>query len=211
METPEFDIADAFAKTDRAEGLGARLGKRPPRQPRPERPEAPEQPETAPQEPAQGPPAAEVAPDPGPASDAPARPVKRPAARKSDARTSGRLIIALPIGLRDRARAHSTSRGETYLDVILAAVQDVHPRLSQLIEKRHQGETEAPTSGGLFEHQPRRKRATEATAQVTIRGLTPHDRGVLEDLVTTSGAANLTELITVALDEHLPQRPRSLR
>lgn len=206
---PEFEIADAFKRTDRSAGLTGRLSDRPPRR-RAEAPPAPPEAEKAPQTPAQ--PVNE--PEPTPPAEKPQQPAprgrRRNSPRKPAADSDGRLVVALPIALRDRARAHASSRGETYLDVALAAVQDVHERLPQLVAARHAELTPPAPSGGLFEHQPRRK-VTEATTQVTIRGLTGHDRAVLEELVDTVGAANLTELLTVALDAHLPQRPRSLR
>lgn len=207
MMNPEFDVADAFKRPDRSAGLAGRLGTRRPT-PRPERPQ---EPADAPPQPDRGQDTATPAQAPQEPITAPREPVRRrPSPRKAGEGSDGRLVVALPVALRDRARAQASSRGETYLDVTLAAVQDTHPRLAELIAAAHTAPDEAP-AGGLFEHRPRRRKVAEATVQVTIRGLSAHDRGVLEDLVDQTGAANLTELLTVALDEYLPQRPRALR
>lgn len=208
MDAPEFEIADAFKKTERSAGLTGRLGTRVPRS-RPEVVPAPVEPVDAPQTPEEPADAPEPTTEPETPQTA-SKAQRRNSPRKAGAGSDGRLVVALPIALRDRARAQASSRGETYLDVALSAVQEVHAQLPQLVADRHSEAAPPATAGGLFEHQPRRK-TSEATAQVTIRGLTQHDRRVLEDLVDTVGAANLTELLTVALDAHLPQRPRSLR
>lgn len=137
-------------------------------------------------------------------------PVRRRRAPRAAAPTSdGRLVVALPVGLRDRAKAVAATRGETYAEVVLRAIQETHPRLGDLVASHRGGD--GPAIGSLFEHRAKPKRVAEATVQVTIRGLSQHDRGVLDRLVDEVGAANLTELVTVALDEHLPARPRAMR
>lgn len=136
-------------------------------------------------------------------------PRRRRAPRAAGPESDGRLVVALPIALRDRARAVAASHGETYAEVVLRAIQETHTRLPELVAKHHGGD--GPTIGSLFEHRAKPKRVVEATAQVTIRGLSSHDRSVLDQLVDDVGAANLTELVTVALDEHLPARPRAMR
>lgn len=138
---------------------------------------------------------------------APAR--RRRAPRVAAPTSDGRLVVALPVALRDRAKAVAATRGETYAEVVLRAIQETHPRLGDLVSSRRGDE--GPAIGSLFEHRAKPKRVAEATVQVTIRGLSQHDRGVLDRLVDEVGAANLTELVTVALDEHLPARPRAMR
>lgn len=207
----EFNVADAFKKPDRSAALAGRLAARPQRTaPRPvAHQEAADSPPTTPaveEESTQATTEAQMT------VTAPQKARRRPSPRKTGQDSDGRLVISLPIALRDRARAHAASRRETYLDVALAAVQDTHERLPQLVAARHSDDTASnASSGSLFEHRPRPRRTPEATAQVTIRGLSTHDRAVLEQLVDDVGAANITELLTVALDEHLPQRPRALR
>lgn len=139
-----------------------------------------------------------------------ARPRPRRAPRTPGPASDGRLVLALPVPLRDRARTVAAGRGETYADVVLRAVQHTHARLPDLIEDRRHHDAGA-TIGPLFEHRTHRRRTTEATAQVTIRGLSAHDRAVLDRLVDDVGAANLTELVTVALEADLPTRPRAMR
>ena len=218
MDAAEFDVADAFKKPDRSAGLAGRLATRRPQRPTqhaeareapPQSQEPTESPETAPQGSEPTPTVAE----PQEATAAPQKTRRRPSPRKAGQGSDGRLVVSLPVALRDRARAHAGSRGETYLDVALAAVQETHSRLPQLLAARHghDEDSTATAAGSLFEHRPRPRKTPEATAQVTIRGLSVHDRAVLEQLVDDVGAANLTELLTVALDEHLPQRPRALR
>lgn len=186
MDTPEFDVADSFKKPDRAASLSGKLRARPAR--RRSEPAAATQPETTLTAAAE--------------SRASRR---RPSPRTAGSGSDRRLVIALPAALRDRARAHAASRAETYQDVVLAAVEAVHDQLPQLLDA-HRLEAIPATSEpeGLFDHQPRQHKEPAATVQVTIRGLSHHDRGVLEDLVESTGAANLTEMITVALDAHLP-------
>lgn len=199
MTPPEFDVADSFKKKpDRSASLSGKLGARPARRrpepagKQPSEPEAPARTET---------------PRTSSATAEPRAPRRR---RGSSSRTANsgsdrRLVVALPAALRDRARAYAASRAETYLDVLLAAVEAVHDQLPQLLDTHRLDAiptTDEP--GGLFDHQPRQHKEPTATVQVTFRGLSAHDRGVLEDLVESTGAANLTEMITVALDEHLP-------
>lgn len=198
MDAPEFDVADAFQKPDRAASLSGKLGARPARRrpdpaaDQPSEPPAPTQYEAS---------TTSTAAE----QERALRGRRVPSPRTAGSGSDRRLVIALPATLRDRARAHAASKGETYLDVVLAAVEEVHDQLPQLLDK-HRQDAIPPTieSTGLFEHQPRQPKEPTATVQVTIRGLSHHDRKVLEDLVETTGAANLTEMITVSLDEHLP-------
>lgn len=215
MDTPEIDLS-AMARPDRSAGLGGRLA---PRRPAPPAP-APQTPPPA-QEPASESPAAppastdqDTTPSPAPAAASTAGrgsgDLRRRSPRAAGPDSDGRLVIAIPPGLRDRARAAAASRGLTYADIALEAVEAVHDQLPELVERHRQPDPE--TRGrGLFEHRPRQRRASEATVQITIRGLNAHDRGVLDQLVEGSGAHTLTELLTVALDAHLPVRPRSMR
>lgn len=197
MDTPEFNVADSFKKPDRAASLSGKLRARPARaRPEPAGDQPPEPPAPTRPETTRTPPAAE-----------PRAPRHRrgPSPRTASSGSDRRLVIALPATLRDRARAHAASRAETYLDVVLAAIQEVHDQLPRLLDEHRLDAiptTNEPT--GLFDHQPRQHKEPTATVQVTIRGLSHHDRGVLEDLVESTGAANLTEMITVALDDHLP-------
>lgn len=193
-----------------------------PAQPSPAPQQAPEptaEPESAktPETPRETP---EQAPEPNEAATEPAGravatggeatpPRRRRAPRAPGPASDGRLVVALPVTLRDRARAVAASHGETYAEVVLRAIQETHSRLPGLITA-HRG-TAGPAIGDLFEHRAKPKRVVEATAQVTIRGLSAHDRGVLDQLVDDVGAANLTELVTIALDENLPARPRAMR
>lgn len=209
-QSPEYNVADAFARPSRTQDLSSRLRKRSPAPAAEDPPEA-TRPAAARPDPSHEPPAEAPAPRQTPA----AAPARRRSPRTAGPGSDGRLVVALPIPLRDRARAHASGRGETYLDVVLAAVQATHPQLPAALERHRAAAAPAEQTGGeaggLFEHRPRPRRATEPTTQVTVRGLSAHDRGVLEQLVDDLGATSLTELITVALDEHLPQRPRSLR
>lgn len=198
MTAPEFDVADSFKKKpDRAASLSGRLGARPARRrpepagKQPSEPEAPVRTET-----------------PRTSATAEPRAPRRRRGYSSRTANSGsdrRLVVALPVALRDRARAYAASRAETYQDVVLAAVEAVHDQLPQLLDA-HRVEAVPATSEakGLFDHQPRQPKEPAAKVQVTIRGLSHHDRRVLEDLVESTGAANLTEMITVALEAHLP-------
>lgn len=189
MDAPEYDVADAFKKPDRAAGLAGRLNARPARR----------RPDPTPDPPSSQPAESAISAAAG------QRLAPRPSPRTAGSGSDRRLVLALPIELRNRARAHASSRGETYLDVVLTAVQEVHDQLPQLLDTHRQEDIPPSTgSGGLFEHQPQHRKAPKAAVQITIRGLSHHDRGVLEDLVESTGAANLTEMITVALEEHLP-------
>lgn len=126
---------------------------------------------------------------------------RRRAPRTPGADSDGRLVVALPVALRDRARKAAAEQDETYAEIVLRSIEETHEQLSDLVAA-HRGD--GRSVGSLFEHRAKPKRMTEGTVQVTVRGLSPRDRGVLDELVDEVGAANLTELITVALDAHLP-------
>lgn len=176
------DLAASFAPPDRAAGL-RKLPQRPAR--------------------------------PGPPAESPAQtqtvrpPASSTPARKPQASSSDRLLIALPQSLRDRLRAVAQTRQVTYRDLILDAIEATIDELPQLIAAH---DTTTTVNTGLFERTTHRRPASpEGTAQVTIRGLNPQNRDVLAQLVIDTGAASLTELIATALDKHLPERPRALR
>lgn len=126
---------------------------------------------------------------------------RRRAPRTPGADSDGRLVVALPVALRDRARKAAAAQDETYAEIVLRSIEETHEQLPDLVAA-HRGDGRAV--GSLFEHRAKPRRITEGTVQVTVRGLSPRDRGVLDELVDEVGAANLTELITVALDAHLP-------
>lgn len=177
------DLAAAFTKPDRAAGL----------QPPNTRP----RPKAAPTQPAAS--AAAAAP-------AIARP--ETTTRAGTHGTAGRAIILVSVQLRDRLRAVATSKGKTYRDLILDAVEATVDDLPELITK-HTGTKTVNT--GLFERTVTTTTPSEGKVQVTIRGLTPQHRQVLTDLVQQTGAPSLTALLVAALEAHLPERPRSLR
>lgn len=198
MSAPEFDVADSFKKQpDRSASLSGRLAERPARR----------RPQPAGKQPSKAEAPARTETPRTSATAQPRAPRRRrgPSSRTANSGSDRRLVIALPVALRDRARAHAASRAETYQDVVLAAIEAVHDQLPQLLDA-HRLEAVPATSEtkGLFDHQPRQRKEPAATVQVTIRGLSHHDRRVLEDLVESTGAANLTEMITVALEEYLP-------
>lgn len=184
--TSHDDLSTAFAAPNRAAGL----------RPLPAR-DTTKSPAAAPAEQAQT-----VRP---PAASQPA--TTRRAPRRTS--TGDRLLIALPLSLRDRLRAVAQTRQVTYRDLVLDAIEATVDELPSLLTPQ----ASETVHTGLFERAATRKTkpATEGTAQVTIRGLTPQNRDVLAQLVTDTGATSLTQLITTALDKHLPERPRALR
>ena len=188
MNAREFDLS-AMRRPDRTAGVALPPRPRPVTQPSNE-PEA----------------ARQVSETPAPQAAAPTR---RRSPRTASADSDGRLVIALPIPLRDRARAYAASHGYTYADVCLEAIETHHEHLSDLVDALRATSSGAET-GVLFERRPT-ARATTPTTQVTIRGISAHDRKVLDSLVDQAGARTLTELLLAVLDEHLPHRPRALR
>lgn len=169
------DLADAFAKPNRAAGL------QPP------------------------PPRATTPITTTPVAETPPPPTR---ARTAPAANNGRAIIQVSVALRDRLRAVATTKNKTYRDVIFDAVEATIDDLPDLLEHHSQ----ATTNTELFERASTRPHTTtEGRVQVTIRGLTPQNRAVLNDLVQRTHAPSMTALLTAALEAHLPERPRALR
>ena len=143
MNAREFDLS-AMRRPDRTAGVALPPRPRPVTQPSNE-PEA----------------ARQVSETPAPQAAAPTR---RRSPRTASADSDGRLVIALPIPLRDRARAYAASHGYTYADVCLEAIETHHEHLSDLVDALRATSSGAET-GVLFERRPT-ARATTPTAHV---------------------------------------------
>lgn len=120
-----------------------------------------------------------------------------------------RVLIMVTAHLRDRLKAVAASKNKTYQDLVFDAVEATVDDLPDLMVHRT---GQGTTNTGLFNRATTRPHTSaEGKVQVTIRGVTPQNRAVLDGLVQSTGAPSLTALITAALEAHLPERPRSLR
>lgn len=110
------------------------------------------------------------------------------------------VIVYLPASLRDRLRAQASSRGATFTDLALEAVDATHGRLDQLL-----ADTRRPTRpGSLFAAPPprRRLRHSEPQVQVSLR-LTRSNLDVLDRLTREHTAPSRSALVSAALGAHL--------
>lgn len=139
-------------------------------------------------------------------SSPPAAPKPRKAAKKATAAATrpaageGRLVLWTPEAIRARMQTEQRTSGKRYLDQVLDAIEATYEQLPDLIaasgEKAH-------VQGSIFErvvetdHHDRR-------VQLTIRGVLDSQLDVIDQLVTSSGAASRSALVNAALDANLP-------
>lgn len=187
---PPQDLSTALGRPDRAAGLRLPAKKAPAPAPDPDTgQERQESPGT--QAPAHAPaPAAAGAPHPAPGQH------------------RAILVLWTPESIRARMRAVRATKETPFIDIVLDAIEATVDQLPDLVVKQAQPQT---VHGRLFDRVQAAAGQPETKVQVTIRGALPSHLAVIDDLVKTTGAPNRSALITLALDQALPARPRAQR
>lgn len=126
------------------------------------------------------------------------RPAK-PATPTGDAVVPRLVILQLPNGIADQMRDHARSRGVTYKELSLDAVEATADKLPDLLAAARP----QARGTGLFagEHVAAQKRP-EGRRQVSIK-LTEGSIAALDDLASRVGARSRSELVATALSAYL--------
>jgi hypothetical protein len=129
-------------------------------------------------------------------------PRRRPGRPRSvQATGSPKLVLHTPIRIRSRMKALSASAGTLYRDQVLDALEACADRLDELVAQRN-----APriVQTGLFVREQAPQAEPEVSKQITIPGFLQSQLDVIDGLVEATGATGRSQLVNLALDEHLP-------
>ena len=128
-----------------------------------------------------------------------------PAVETSSAATVG-LTLRLGETLYTRLTQYKEAEGLSYPTAVLVAVQSTYSQLPQLLAARSiQIDNAGPNLFGLPAQVARRSTtAAEAKHQLPIK-ISPERRDVLNQIVDSTGASSLNELVCTALEAFLPE------
>lgn len=138
------------------------------------------------------------------------RVVQTPSATPHSVETSSAATVGLTLRLGEtlytRLTQYKEAEGLSYPTAVLVAVQSTYSRLPQLLAARSiQIDNAGPNLFGLPAQVARRSTtATEAKHQLPIK-ISPERRDVLNQIVDTTGASSLNELVCTALEAFLPE------
>lgn len=139
-----------------------------------------------------------------------AAPQTPPAAAPRAVETSSAATVGLTLRLGEslytRLTQYKEAEGLSYPTAVLVAVQSTYSQLSQLLAARSiQIDNAGPNLFGLPAQVARRSTtATEAKHQLPIK-VSPERRDVLNQIVDSTGASSLNELVCTALEAFLPE------
>lgn len=112
------------------------------------------------------------------------------------------LVLRATLTLHARMQEQQRLTGANYRDQVLDAIEATHTDLPDLLAKV----TAPVVQGSLFERLQTTAPDAEAKVQVTVRNFLPTQMAVIDQLVAQAGSSR-TELVTTALNHHLPEYP----
>lgn len=113
------------------------------------------------------------------------------------------ISFATPVAIRHRLREYLAAAETTLADAIMTAIENAYPRIDELLT----GHRPVVHRGPLF---TRARSTPDRTDHVQVSLRLPSDAiSTIDRLAAEHGAANRSQLITVALDAYLPGEPRT--
>lgn len=105
-------------------------------------------------------------------------------------------VVHVPVPLHQQLIAYREDHGLSNGDIVIKAVAQAHPRLSEMIPRPE------ASGGGIFQERPSRAARTTAgpLTPLNVR-LFEQDFTILDDLVEKFGAASRGHLVSVALSD----------
>ena len=196
---PSTDLSGLFgapataAVPDRTEGL-PKLPP-PPNRPNPAAPRPPELPASRP--------STEPIVERSAAAAHARRASRRP--RKASKRHPSSVVVYLSVSLRQRLRADAEATSRSHTQIVFAALNSSHSRLSELAVQAGR-QPEQPVDGLFVVQQSGRRLHDEDQVQVSIRP-NPANLAVIDQLAAQHTGGNRSALIALALGAYLPPVP----